>query len=249
MSRDALPKRLAKIRDERFAALAERVERLPIALAHRRVPAVGAIAFTLLAVSCEHKPLTRSADSGSGAAADLREAASEPDAKAACSTPMRLAQEDQVRAAAAVAAPCFSGFVGVSNGKVVAGKWGLGPYAAQVCMDAREDRWASQVGAAVAALDTSCFCYSENALEICLALSVSGGVGTQILQISSALADCGGPSQSNEPFQITLDESGQLVGTTGLSVEVSDCLVRALAGLAFPCLAGAGVCGEIAARP
>ena len=54
---------------------------------------------------------------------------------------------------------------------------------------------------------------------------------------------CTGLGHTNKPFGVTVDEGGHVVGTTGVAAEVSDCLVPALKGLVFPCLAGTGVCG------
>jgi hypothetical protein len=79
---------------------------------------------------------------------------------------------------------------------------------------------------------------------VCLALTVYGGAGTQTRQIADALATCGGPAERDQPFQINIDDSGRVAGTTGIAADVSDCLVQALQEPRFSCLAGAEVCGS-----
>jgi hypothetical protein len=49
--------------------------------------------------------------------------------------------------------------------------------------------------------------------------------------------------ETNRSSSVTVDDDGHVVGATGVADDVSACLVRALDGLVFPCLAGAGVCG------
>ena len=47
------------------------------------------------------------------------------------------------------------------------------------------------------------------------------------------------------PFGVTLDGAGRVVGTSGLSAEASSCVLAALDGLVFPCLAGASLCETV----
>lgn len=249
MSRDLLRKRLPK-RLGLVAVLGGRLKTLPALFPPGCAAAAAAIAVTLLGASCGHKTLTSHRDGGDatgGAVGDAREAASESGSEVTCTKAMRSEQEGLIRAAAAAAAPCFNGTVFVLDGRTDAVRT-TGAGSARVCAEggagSRESEWSSQVARAVAGLDASCLCYSEVPNAICLPLAVSGGAGTQIQQISNALATCGGPAEINQPFQITLDDSGRIAGTTGILADVSDCLVRALGDLTFPCLAGAGVCGS-----
>jgi hypothetical protein len=217
-----------------------------------RAAATGAIAFTLLAApsGCTDKPRSSHPDGGD-AVTDTREEAGEPRPGSGCTSAIQDEQIRQIQTAAAAASPCFSGSVQVMAGQAVArADYPYpGPYIARPCevsIDGgipRDDGWASQVENAVAGLDRSCLCSSQGPLNLCPGIIVSGGAGTQIEQISNALASCGGPTDPYQTFSITVDGDGHVVGTTGVEADVSDCLVRALQGLVFPCLAGGDVCG------
>jgi hypothetical protein len=71
---------------------------------------------------------------------------------------------------------------------------------------------------------------------------VVGDTQRQADQIWAALTKCGGPGFDSMGFDIIVDGNGRVVDATGLSPEVASCLLAALSGLVFPCLAGATLC-------
>jgi hypothetical protein len=169
---------------------------------------------------------------------------------------MRDEQMQRYRETAAQAAACFSGSVSFLAEKVeVRATWStLGTYYGDTCatlldaragFDAKEAQEQSQVESAIAGLDHSCLTtqISSGGFSLPFTFDLSGGADKQSAQIQSALDNCtGGNISPNITVTITIDANGLVVETSGLSSEISSCLLKALDGLVFPCLAGSTIC-------
>jgi inosine/xanthosine triphosphate pyrophosphatase family protein len=74
---------------------------------------------------------------GSGAAGDVREGAGEPGPEVTCTKEIRSEQEGRIQAAAAAAAPCFTGTVAVEDGNLAVRALGVAPYNTRFAREVR----------------------------------------------------------------------------------------------------------------
>ena len=262
--------RLQQRLDRLVADLACRLETSPSLFSPSRAAAAGALALSLLgpAVGCSNRPMATHADAGDAAGATFRDAVGSdardagPDASrdaapaepdSGCTQAMAGEQESAIEGAANAAAPCFSGVIHLDkpSGQPWAEPWYPQTFSARPCNPTvdggiptpAEDRWAAQVENAVAGLDHSCLCRSESWGLYCHDVHVSGTAGDEIGQVTLTVINCRDDPRNAGPFSVTIDDDGHVTGATGVTPEVSDCIVSALKDVVFPCLAGAGVCG------
>ena len=250
--------RLQERLDEAIQDLAHQLHTSPQIFSPSRAAATGAIAFTFLGgtlAGCDSKTQARDG-AGADTPGEIRDAASDPASESNCTTAMQDEQMQRYREAAAQAASCFSGSVSFLAEKVEvqATSSALGNYNGDTCaallgaragFDATEAQEQSQVESAIAGLDHSCLTSpsSTSGLSLTFTFDLSGGADKQSAQIQSALDDCtGGNINPNITVTITIDANGRVVETSGLTSEISSCLLKALDGLVFPCLAGSMIC-------
>ena len=250
--------RLQEQLDECVRDLAHRLDTSPRIFSPTRAAAAGAIAFAVLGgvvPGCDGKTGLKhaSAPDALGNLADASQvlpvdAAPTPEAgsDSACTAAMEAEQVQRYQEAAAQAASCFNGTIGYFSTPFPSADMSIsGPnsdWPNRGCCPPSDGGptfcdnaalWENQVRSAVAGLDHSCMGYWTE---------VVGDTQRQADQIWAALTKCGGPGFDSMGFDIIVDGNGRVVDATGLSPEVASCLLAALSGLVFPCLAGATLC-------
>jgi radical SAM superfamily enzyme YgiQ (UPF0313 family) len=156
--------------------------------------------------------------------------------------------EAQIQAALAQGAACFSGSVTVSA-PPPAPSFSINAYYGSLdlepCKTAGGLQAAkAQENAAAAALAAACISGSSMPITT----YVQGGATTDGQKMAQAIYDACAPllNGSNAQFDVVLDANGTVIAVTAdpSAQAVADCVMNALAGLTFPCLAGFEVCPE-----
>jgi len=156
--------------------------------------------------------------------------------------------EAQIQAALANGAACFTGSVTVAappplpsfSINAYYGSLDLVPCMTPAALQAKK----AQEDAAAAALAAACITGSSTPINT----YAQGGATTDGEKMAKAIYDACGSllTSSNVQFDVVLDASGKVVAVTAdpSAQAVADCVMNALAGLTFPCLAGFEVCPE-----
>ena len=247
--------------------LARRLDTSPRIFSPTRAAAAGAIAFTFLGGplsacgrSAIHSPAVDAttpadvADATPTLVADARttEAGQEV---VLCTEAMRTEQERQYQEKVAQAASCFSGYLHFPGDAPPSAVFEIpppgGPYVGGLCrtsadatdFDAQVSEWeAAAQGAAATELGHSCLARSRGGQEV----DINGGAGQQADQIWQAFVDCANKTGDYPSLlHIVIDRDGRVAAISATSEELSSCLLAALDGLVFPCLAGAEICEDV----
>jgi hypothetical protein len=257
---------LQKRLDDLVQSLAHHLHTSPNVFSPSRAAAAGAIAFTFLGGSACSNAHPTMHDGAAAAAEEVHMQEVGPaqpegriaDGSVVCTEALAAEQRERHEAAALQAAACFNGMISFDGGTVSASSVALPSapnHQTSVCAGggdaaqsfaAHEVEWSSAVEQAVRGLDHACLVAmsTPNTVSFQLPIYVTGGAADQTKTLWAALDKCHGTAGTSSAFSITIDQNGQVVGTTGLSSDVASCLMTALQGLVFPCLADAQICQE-----
>jgi radical SAM superfamily enzyme YgiQ (UPF0313 family) len=228
--------------------------------------AASSLIFLFASASCGSHPM-RASRAEAGVSADVR-----PDSQVSISTdaqpdsrtgsgadaqpdavlinPTACADEIDrtVKERLAAAVPCFSGYVstyGCSGFSSLCLSFGLTPgsgFSISACDKATSDRFDQLGQAATAAL-------AGLGTGGCSAYNGTNVGGDDNLKLANVLGQCGAIPYSGSGYAIVLDDNGAVVDVRsvadgGTNSQVLDCILAALGGLTFPCLANTQLCPE-----
>jgi hypothetical protein len=227
--------------------------------------AASSLIFLFASASCGSHPM-RASRAEAGVGTDVRSDSqvsvstdAQPDSRTGSGTdaqpdavlinPTACADEIDrtVKERLAAAVPCFSGYVstyGCSGFSSLCLSFGLTPgsgFSISACDKATSDRF-DQLGqaatAALAGLGTGgCSAYNGTSVG-----------GDDNLKLANVLGKCGAIPYGSG-YAIVLDSNGAVVDVRsvadgGTNSQILDCILAALAGLTFPCLANTQLCPE-----
>ena len=228
--------------------------------------AASSLIFLFASASCGSHPM-RASRAEAGVSADVRPDSqvsistdAQPDSRTGSGTdaqpdavlinPTACADEIDrtVKERLAAAVPCFSGYVstyGCSGFSSLCLSFGLTPgsgFSISACDKATSDRFDQLGQAATAALA----CLGTGG---CSAYNGTNVGGDDNLKLANVLGQCGAIPYSGSGYAIVLDDNGAVVDVRsvadgGTNSQVLDCILAALGGLTFPCLANTQLCPE-----
>jgi anaerobic magnesium-protoporphyrin IX monomethyl ester cyclase len=247
--------------------LAHRLHTSPRIFSPSQAAAAGAIAFTFAGglAACSNQEKTvggvgdASRDGKDDAPTFFIAKPNLADGGIACTESMKQEELAQHRRAAVTAASCFSGEIVVSATDVSVRADGL-PSAtsnnwAALCSstgdggtagEPRQRQWEAAVKQSIAGLDHACLLPvpSADGMAWPTEVSISGAADDEVTTLWAALEKCEGKRNPAPALEIVVDQTGQVAGVQNLPSEIASCLMAALEGLTFPCLAGSTICQE-----
>jgi radical SAM superfamily enzyme YgiQ (UPF0313 family) len=228
--------------------------------------AASSLIFLFASASCGSHPM-RASRAEAGVGTDVRSDSqvsvstdAQPDSRTGSGTdaqpdavlinPTACADEIDrtVKERLAAAVPCFSGYVstyGCSGFSSLCLSFGLTPgsgFSISACDKATSDRFDQLGQAATAAL-------AGLGTGGCSAYNGTNVGGDDNLKLANVLGQCGAIPYSGSGYAIVLDDNGAVVDVRsvadgGTNSQVLDCILAALGGLTFPCLANTQLCPE-----
>ncbi len=165
-----------------------------------------------------------------------------------CPDPPPRPTEASIQAAVAAGAACYSGGIGVTEQPPPIASFSLDVYAGMVGLrpcdtPAGAAAAKAQSDAATAALAAACV---ETASPAIYTYAQGGAHSDAQRMIDAMVAACSDLLTTQGDFKIVLDASGHVTDVQSGSQALAGCVLSAIQGLDFPCLAGFEVCPEFA---